>query len=152
MMCLALVPAVASAWESPQQAVDAFVAWELGGGRLQTDIEGMDRHVHAEPDYEGVGADTVLVSDTHHLGKLRCKGTRCQVSVAYHLPARSDDNDLPIGNGHRARTQRVTYTVLAMEGDWRIDSRTLTDWPIVSPQTLATHMAGDSEDEDGVAP
>ena len=137
---LAMFPVMAQAWDTPQQAVEAFVRWEVAGGRLSSDSEGTEKHVHLEPDYGGIGADTVLVSDAFRIGKLRCKGDRCQVTVEWNLPANTGGYEA-IGNGKRARTERVTYAVLTIDGDWRIDSRTLTDFPIISPQALDAHMA-----------
>ena len=148
MVCMAMVPAVASAWETPQQAVEQFVAWELGGGRLHSDAEGTDLHVHLEPDYDGMGADTVLLSSGHSVGKLRCQQASCSVVVSYQLPALTGDEALPLGNGTRASSERVSYRVIAVEGDWRLDSRTLTDMPIISAQTLAAHQARLAAGED----
>lgn len=151
MVCLAMLPAVASAWETPLQAVEQFVAWELGGGRLHSDAEGMQQHLHLEPDYEGIGADTVLLSSGHRLGKPRCHGSSCTVVVNYQLPALTGEEELPLGNGPRARNERVSYRILAVDGDWRIDSGSLTDTPIINAQTLAAHtamLAADDEPAD----
>ena len=147
MVCLAMVPAVAGAWESPQQAIEAFVAWELGGGRLQTDNEGLARHVHVDPDYEGMGPDTVMLSDRHSIDAPRCTADSCQVTVRYHLPAADGQEDLPLGNGKRARTQRVSYTVVNRDGHWRVHSDSLTDLPYVSPAAVQAHQAGMQDEE-----
>lgn len=146
VLCVALMPATAAAWESPQQAVSEFLSFELGGGRLISDAEGFAQHVHASPDHDGIGFDTVLLSDAHSVGKLSCKADRCQVVVRFQLPGVQEQDDFPLANGKRASSQNVTYTVLNRDGVWRIDADSLMEMPVISPATLAAHKTAALED------
>lgn len=151
ILVAALLPPAALAWETPQRAVEAYVAWETGGGRLRHHPEeGMEKYVHLEPDHGGA-PDTVRVSDRHRIGRLRCRADRCRVTISWHLPGLVVE-DLAVDNGPRPRTRRVGYTVLAIDGDWRIDSRTLPVYPVISPQTLAAHRARLEDGDHGDRP
>ena len=150
VLCFALLPVTAAAWDSPQQAVSEFLAYELGGGRLHSDEDAYARYMHAAPDHDGIGFDTVLLSDAHSVGKLRCKADRCEVTVHFQLPGVPEQDDFPLANKKRASSRSVSYSVLNRDGDWRIDADSLQQMPVISPATMAAHKASvlDGMDEE----
>jgi hypothetical protein len=146
VLCAALFPATAFAWPTPEQALDAFVRFELSGGRLETDPDTLAPLVHAPADYETIGADTISVASTHRIGKLRCSTGSCIAEVAYVLPPAARYGDIPLYNGARQRTEKVRYRLLNRDGDWRVDAGSISDAPIVDEAALAAHLAMLQED------
>ena len=149
VLCMALLPATALAWDTPLAAMEGFLAWELAGGRLQTDEENMARHVHLDPDTEGGGADTLAVTDGYRIDTPRCKADRCEVKVHFHLPGMKDAHDLFVANGKKARTEKIPFVVTKRDGQWRVHWESLPGQPYVSPAALAAHRATLAADEEG---
>ena len=141
LLCLAMAPLSAAAWESPQEAIDAFLAYELAGGRLHSDHTRLARHVHLDAHYQAIGADTINVTNRHTTATPQCRGKRCMVSVRYWLPAASNYDGLPVNNGPRARQQEVQYVLRQADGQWRLDADSLSDMPYVSEAGLFAFLA-----------
>ena len=150
LLCLALAPLPAAAWESPQAAIDGFLAYELAGGRLQTDNAGLARHAYLGEEYESIGADSISVTNRHTVGQVRCQRDRCTVSVRYWLPAASNYDGLPVDNGPRPRQQEVQYVLRQDDGQWRVDADSLSDTPYVSEAGLLAFLASQPEQLDEI--
>lgn len=150
LLCLALAPMSAAAGQSPQDAIDGFLAYELAGGRLQTDNAGLARHVHLGPEFESIGADSINVTNRHTVGQPRCQRDRCTVNVRYWLPAAGNYDALPVENGPRARQQEVQYILRQDDGQWRVDADSLSDTPYVSEAGLFAFLASQPEQMDDI--
>lgn len=148
LLCLALAPLSAQAWESPQKAIDAFLAYELAGGRLQSDPQGLARHVHLDAEHEGIGADTITVVGSHRVSAPQCRGKRCSVQVDYQVPAASHYGDLPLTNGAQERSESVRYQLQQRQGQWRVEATSMSELPYVSHAGLLAHLAGMQADMD----
>ena len=148
VLCMGVLPATALAWDTPKAAMKGFLAWELAGGRLQTDEENLARHVHLDPDAEGGGADTVAVTDRHRIDSPRCKDDRCEMRVHFHLPGMKDAQDLAVANGETARTETESFVVTKRNGQWRVHWESLPGLPYISPATQAAHMAMRTADDE----
>ena len=146
VLCLALSPFAAAAWDSPEQAMDAFLAYELAGGRLQSDMPGLARHVHVDPDHEGIGADTIHVADRHWVDAPRCGRGQCRVAVRFSLPAAGQFGELPVANDPSPRLDTVEYRLSRRGDQWRVDADSLSELPYVSPAGLLALLATQQQD------
>lgn len=133
--CLLAISSAAVAWQTPQQAIDNYINFELNGGRLSSEnySEYENKYAHIPQDYEEGGWDSVIVVDSYSIGEPICKGKRCTSIVTFTLHPTEDLEGPPVVDNETGGIKKVKYTVLNKNGDWRI--KPTGDYPIISLET-----------------
>ncbi|MBN6151338.1 hypothetical protein JR065_13395 [Xanthomonas sp. AmX2] len=108
LLALAALPLPAWAWDTPEQAIDAYLAFELGGGRLQA--WPFARYIVAPRGYDEPGWDVLHAVRGWQRGAVRCSAVaRCEVVVLFEyadtlaLPASWQLMPHPHGGSERLR-------------------------------------------------
>jgi len=135
----------AYAWKTPQEAVEKFAQFDADGGRLSS--ENWENYVgsiiHADEDHDEPGWDAVIVIDGFSVGKLNCKTVSCTVDVTYKLHPTKDLDSLPVIENEDGGTESVTYTVININGDWRVEAD--PDYPRISYKTFKSFTDDSAE-------
>ena len=107
-LTLAALPLPALAWDTPEQAIDAYLAFELDGGRLQA--WPFARYIVAPRGYDEPGWDVLHAVRGWQRGAVRCDDpARCEVVVLFEyadtlaLPAAWQLMPHPHGGSERVR-------------------------------------------------
>lgn len=118
-----LAPLPLLAWDTPQQAIDRYLAFELDGGRLQA--WPFARYIVAPAGYDEPGWDVVHAVRNARRRRLHCEGERCSVEVVFDYAA---TDALPaewqVAAHPRGGRERLTYTLQHQPGPhgWRVVS------------------------------
>jgi len=134
-LCLATCnPALA--WNSPKEAIDRFLSFELNGGRL-TSLNWKtytEKYIAAPPDYDEPGWDQVTVVTSWKTSSPRCTSrSRCTIDVSFTLLPTADLNDSNVIAHPDGGTETLTYKLVKHRKDWRIEPE------MPAPRILDTH-------------
>lgn len=120
---LLLAPLPALAWQTPQQAIDRYLAFEIGGGRLSA--WPFERYIVAPEGYDEPGWDVVHPVRNARRRRLHCSGERCSVQVVFDY---ADTDALPpdwqLLPHPRGGRETLVYEVQRVPGPqgWRVVS------------------------------
>lgn len=111
---------VANAWETPRQALNEFLQFELEGGRLES--WPFKKYLAVGPDYDEPGWDEIeLIQDVKVL-PLTCDKTQCKAPVEITLTATGGENFQQVTPHPNGGKETVTYVVVLRKGQWLLAS------------------------------
>lgn len=76
-----LCHASAFAWQTPKQAIDEWLKFELSGGRLQS--WDFNRYINAPANHDEPGWDMVHVVRTAKVQSMQCEGQTCTAKLEF---------------------------------------------------------------------
>jgi hypothetical protein len=123
-----LLSTQAFAWQTPHQAIDEFLQFELSGGRLQS--WQFNRYLAVGEDYDEPGWDGVHVIEKAKLISLACSESRCIARVQFnYVPTKAfkSPNVIPHPDGG---SEILEYTVVHSGNEWLLQSS--GDYPRVA--------------------
>lgn len=129
---LLLFTAVANAWETPREAVDEFLKFELDGGRLQS--WPFDKYLDVVAEYDEPGWDSVHVIRKAEVVEFGCSSERCTARVRFDFEPTStftSERALPHPDGG---SETVEFGVTHSGNEWRLESS--GDYPRVKLDAL----------------
>lgn len=122
VLCLATCN-LALAWNSPQQAIERFLSFELNGGRLTSANwkTYTEKYIAAPPDYDEPGWDQVTVVTSWKASNPRCTSkSRCTIEIRFTLLPTAELNDPGVTAHPDGGTEMLTYKLVEHKKDWRI--------------------------------
>ncbi|MCY0964161.1 hypothetical protein [Parathalassolituus penaei] len=120
------------AWDTPKEAVEKFVQFDLGGGRLSSNAwsEYLANYLHAPVGYEEPGWDSVVVVERFLVGNPECVSESCTVAVTYQLHPTKLLTGPPVVPHEAGGSETVKFSVSKKNGVWKIDPN--PDYPRIS--------------------
>jgi hypothetical protein len=111
--CLAVgcLSQAAHAWPTAREAVEQFLAFELGGGRLRA--WPFQQYFAVPADYDEPGWDAVSVVRSHKMKPLQCKPSRCTAEVSFTYA--------PLSARPTGGREVVRYVAVQVDGEWLIE-------------------------------
>lgn len=131
---LFLLSAPALAWQSPDEALAKFLAFELGGGRLQQWEFG--KYLAVSKEYDEPGWDQVVLVTGYKASPMACKADLCSARVMFQLAATEGLNNEQLMPFPKGGSQAVTFYAVQHAGQWLLG-------PFKEPpHILASSLAG----------
>lgn len=132
---LSLLACSALAWPTPEVALDEFIAFELNGGRLNSDNydDYAGKYAHLAEDHEEAGWDSVIVVKNSEVQNLECSADRCTANVLFELHPTADLAGPPYIEHDKGGTETFQYVLENRDGDWRVVAP--DDYPRISIST-----------------
>jgi hypothetical protein len=115
-----LAAPIANAWDTPRKAIDEFLKFELGGGRLQS--WPFTKYLAVPPDYDEPGWDEVELIEEAKVLPLSCSETRCQAPVEFTFTATRGKSLQQVTEHPNGGKQTLTYVVVKRKGQWLIEN------------------------------
>ena len=122
----------ADAWETPRQALDEFLAFELDGGRLQS--WPFATYLDVVDEYDEPGWDSVHVVRGAEVVSFDCAKTQCDARVRFDFePTTTFESEraMPHPDGG---SETLEFTVVRSKGQWRLAAS--GDYPRVTLDAL----------------
>lgn len=130
---IALISNSAWAWQSPDEALSKFLAFELGGGRLQQWEFG--KYLAVGKEYDEPGWDSLVLVKSHSATAMSCKEDLCSASVTFRLTPTTRSTKEQIEPHPDGGTEVFTFYAIKRSSQWLLGP--FGKPPHISEATLA---------------
>jgi hypothetical protein len=136
LLFLFMFPGCCLAWDTPSQVLDAFLQYELDGGRLDSDgwKTYVARYAAVPPGYDESGWDRVTLVESYTVAKPKCSDAHCTAVVRFKLLPTKGLADQQLNQFPKGGVETVVFKVVKTNDGWRI--RPFNTWPHIRLATL----------------
>ncbi len=121
--CAALLALIlcasAQAWDSPRQAIDMFLKFELAGGRLQS--WQFNKYLAVPKGYDEPGWDQVHLVESAKVLSTKCNTSRCVAKVQFIYVPTSRMNLMQVFPHHDGGSEVLDYVIVEHGGQWLLE-------------------------------
>ena len=118
LILMALISGPTYAWQSPDEALAKFLAFELAGGRLQS--WQFSRYLAVGKAYEEPGWDSVVLVKSYSASSMKCMADICSALVTFQLVS----TGAAVGNAGQIEphpqggAEAFTFFSIQRDGQW----------------------------------
>jgi hypothetical protein len=124
------------AWETPKEALEQYLQFELNGGRLSSDsfADYQNKYTHfPSDDYEEGGWDSVIVVSDVTIDQINCEANSCRAGLTFTRVPTDDLSGPRVVEEELDGPDSIEVVVENRAGDWRIQP--IDNYPRISLET-----------------
>lgn len=138
-LVLFVITSIAQAWETPSQALNEFLDFELNGARITSEKWPLYSTYIAMPEgFDESGWDEAIVVKRYRVLGIECAAaTRCLARVEFDLFPTAGLSTPAVEDHPKGGKKIQHYQLVAQQGSWRVEAG--FGAPIITIQTYRNH-------------
>ncbi len=103
-------------WETPDEALSQYLAFELAGGRLSS--WNFNKYLAVSKDYDEPGWDRITLVKSYKVTPMSCKHNVCSSVVTFVLAPTVGISDPQVVSNPKGGVERITFVAIHGTNGW----------------------------------